>query len=262
MAVVLLVLLFFFSQREPFATSILEVEDQNIKTLITKPSVYKKKYEINGKNRKDLNLVKKEIFNNSTSSLTHLTQRPENPDDLSWFYHPLIEGMIALGDPKYEKHLLNEAKTGRKKSNLWQEDSFKPMDYIKEFSIKIRPLKNLSRMMYASIKLNRDENLRILFPEWIKFFDQENIERTYRYTGFESKYVNEELYLGLLSFPYDSFWKKISPESKCEEIAVIYDSLGSHEDRTTLSSFDARVFCRSGLENMRGIGHLSAHVIE
>lgn len=179
-------------------------------------------------------------------------------EDLSWFYEPQFDREFSVSDQRYDSVLLDEAEHQRDHANSWRENTFKPFNVPDIFFSKIRPLGDPLRAIEFKLKLKRNEERTDILPEWIQFAEKGRAETMTLYENFVSKFSEQEVYVGLLVFPYDSFWKQIEPKSHCDEIALIYDGLVSHQDKDRITGFDGRVFCRTSLRNLRGIAHFSA----
>lgn len=201
-------------------------------------------------------------------SLPNITSRPspnpssaENPvlkkkEDLSWFYQPQFNRPLSLSDPGFDKFLLERSEL-RDHSNPWGEETWKILQVSESFVSKVHPLKNPNRVIAFKLKLRRRDLATHVVPQWIKFVGRVPSETKVDYDDFFSKFSTNEVYVGLLAFPYDSFWQQIDPESQCEEIALIYDLIYSHGSKPYLTGFDGRVYCRNGLKNLKGLAHFS-----
>jgi hypothetical protein len=187
---------------------------------------------------------------------------PNPKADLSWFYTPQFDREFSVSDQRYDGVVLSEAEYERDHANSWRETTFRRFNTSDVFFAQIRPLKDPLRVIELRIKLKRRAEGNSLLPEWIQFAERGKVETEresmIRLDRFASRFSDQEVYVGLLAFPYDFHWRQIEPKSPCDEIALIYDALISHEDLDTITGFDGRIFCRTGLRDLRGIAHFSA----
>ncbi len=175
---------------------------------------------------------------------------------LRWFYEPQFGKPLAIADPGYDKLVLEEAENDRDHANPWREKTFHAFDADRPFQIQVRPLRQPERMIIARLQIRRAEGANHLLPAWI--LTPERGASAIRYEGFASRYAEQEVYVGILSFPFDAFWRQVDPRATCAEITLIYDGLMSRVDSKVITGFDGRVFCRNGLRELRGIAHFRA----
>ncbi len=188
-----------------------------------------------------------------------ISARVNLTEESAWLYRPLPGRELAPLDARYDQEILAEAKENRDATNPWRESSFKSFQVADVFQGAVHPLKNPREAIALILKLRR-KSPEPLTPQWIRAVDASGAEVEFDYNGFTTKYVESNPYIGTLSFPYDAFWRRIDPEAECEEIALIYDTLGGNGTSPWITGFTGRVFCRNGLNDLVGIGQFSAKI--
>ncbi len=71
-------------------------------------------------------------------------------------------------------------------------------------------------------------------------------KRTFDYKTWKAPNPFREVYRGSMSFPQDEFWKRVSPNDRCDDILWIIDSWDISRNDTYSKTFNARVYCRVG----------------
>ncbi|MGE3261940.1 MAG: hypothetical protein AB7K68_09190 [Bacteriovoracia bacterium] len=165
------------------------------------------------------------------------------------------EALKNFGDPRFDEEFLKNNKRNRNGANAWQEDTFRPvkLGWYDATVFSLGETKNRT-LFFADIEKLSARGTTTPYVASIRAQDN-GAWKDISYSQWQSPYFDNEVYFGGLHFPYDDFWKGIFRSLPCQEILALHISLVSGvRDPTYTNWFDARVYCRIGLNELTPVG--------